>query len=85
MDFQKSYYNRDVCEPLLTKGDFQKSVPIVVVDLKHQNDNVKSLTVDLRVSFEKPESIPAKTTAYCLNLHNQIITYNPFNRDIRKL
>jgi len=84
-DFQKSYYEKDVSEPLLTKTNFQKFVPIVVVDLSHQNDTVKSSTVDLRVEFETSETIPAKTTAYCLILHDQIITYNPFNGDVRKL
>jgi len=84
-DFQKSYYNKDVCEPLLTKEDFQQFVPIVVVDLTRQNDAVKSSTVDLRIEFETSEAIPAKTTAYCLILHDQIITYNPFNGDVRKM
>jgi len=84
-DFQKSYYEKDVSEPLLTKTNFQKFVPIVVVDLSRQNDTIKSSTVDLRVEFETSETIPAKTTAYCLILHDQIITYNPFNGDVRKL
>ncbi|KAE9521243.1 hypothetical protein AGLY_018355 [Aphis glycines] len=51
-DFQKSYYERDYCEPLLSKNVFQTYVPIVVVDLSHQNDNVKSSTIDLRIEFE---------------------------------
>ncbi|KAF0752267.1 Uncharacterized protein FWK35_00021401, partial [Aphis craccivora] len=37
-DFQKSYYERDYCEPLLSKHTYQNRVPIVVVDLSHQND-----------------------------------------------
>ncbi|KAF0697282.1 Uncharacterized protein FWK35_00034002, partial [Aphis craccivora] len=52
-DFQKSYYERDYCEPLLSKNVVQTYVPIVVVDLSHQNDNVKSSTIDLRIEFEK--------------------------------
>lgn len=84
-DFQKLYYEKDYCQPLLTKSGFQKLVPIIVVDLSHQNDNIKSSTVDLRIEFETTEAVPAATSAYCLILHDQVITYNPFNNDVRKL
>ncbi|KAL4152768.1 hypothetical protein QTP88_000601 [Uroleucon formosanum] len=83
-DFQKSYYERDYSEPLLSKHIFQNYVPIVVVDLSRQNDNVKSSTVDLRIEFETDTVIPEKTAAYCLILHDQIITYNPFSGDLVK-
>ncbi|KAL4083047.1 hypothetical protein QTP88_028377 [Uroleucon formosanum] len=84
-DFQKSYYEREYCEPLLSKHIFQNYVPIVVVDLSRQNDNVKSSTVDLRIEFETDTVLPENTAAYCLILHDQIITYNPFSGDVRKL
>ena len=84
-DFQKSYYERDYCEPLLSKHIFQNYVTIAVVDLSHQNDNVKSSSIDLRIEFETNTSIPQNTAAYCLILHDQIITYNPFSGDVRKL
>ncbi|KAL4092500.1 hypothetical protein QTP88_027001 [Uroleucon formosanum] len=84
-DFQKSYYEREYCKPLLSKHIFQNYVPIVVVDLSRQNDNVKSSTVDLRIEFETDTVLPEKTAAYCLILHDQIITYNPFSGDVRKL
>lgn len=84
-DFQKSYYERDYSHPLLSKHIFQTYVPIVVVDLSHQNDNVKSSSVDLRIEFETDTPIPDKTSAYCLIIHDQIITYNPFSGDVRKL
>ncbi|XP_022160906.1 uncharacterized protein LOC111027011 [Myzus persicae] len=48
-DFQKSNYDREYSEPLLSKTIFQQFVPIIVVDLSRQNDNVKSSTVDLRI------------------------------------
>jgi len=55
------------------------------VDLTRQNDNVKSSNVDLRVEFETLETIPANAAAHCLIVHDQIITYNPFNGNVRKL
>lgn len=83
-DFQKSYYDKDA-KPILSKNKFQQFAPLIVVDLLRQNDNVKSSTIDLRVEFETETAIPEKTAAYCLILHDQIITYNPFNGDVRKL
>lgn len=84
-DFQKSYYSKVNCKPLLSKEDFQNHAPLIVVDLSHQNDAVKSSTVDLRIEFETEVVIPAATAAYCLILHDQVITYNPFNGDVKKL
>lgn len=84
-EFQKSYYEREYSDPLLPKNIFQQFVPIIVVDLSQQNDNVKSSTVDLRIEFETDKAIPAKTADYCLILHYQIITYNPINGDVRNL
>ncbi|KAE9545026.1 hypothetical protein AGLY_000569 [Aphis glycines] len=84
-DFQKSYYEGDYCEPLLSKNVFQTYVPIVLVDLSRQNDNVKSSTIDLRVEFETDTVISEKIAAYCLILHDQIIPYNPFSGDVGKL
>ena len=84
-EFQKSYYGRDNVTPLLTRSEFKTNCPITVVDMSRQNDNVKTSTVDLRIEFEAEEAFPASTSAYCLILHDQIITYNPFNGEVRTL
>lgn len=84
-DFQKSYYDREYSAPLLSRNKFTSFTPIVVIDLSRQNDNVKTSTVDLRIEFETDVAVPEKTAAYCLILHDQIVTYNPFNGDVRKL
>ncbi|XP_050059846.1 uncharacterized protein LOC126551118 [Aphis gossypii] len=60
-EFQKSYYEREYSDPLISKNIFQQFVPIRVVDLSRQNDNVKSSTVDLPIEFETDKAIPAKT------------------------
>jgi hypothetical protein len=84
-DFQKSYYDRSTPSPLLPRKKFQDFTPITVIDLSHQNDNVKSATVELRVEFEITVDVLAKTSAYRLILHDQVITYNPFSGQVRKL
>jgi len=84
-EFQKSYYGHDDVTPLLNRSDFKNSSPIIVIDMSRQNDNVKMSTVDLRIELEADEAFPASTSAYCLILHDQIITYNPFNGEVRTL
>ncbi|KAL4091098.1 hypothetical protein QTP88_025838 [Uroleucon formosanum] len=84
-EFQKSYYGHDDVTPLLNRSDFKNLSPIAVVDMSRQNDNVKMSTVDLRIELEADEAFPTSTSAYCLILHDQIITYNPFNGEVRTL
>ena len=85
VEFQKFYYGHDEVTPLLNRSDFKNLFPIIVVDMSKQNDNVKMSTVDLRIELEADEAFPASTSAYCLILHDQIITYNPFNGEVRTL
>ncbi|VVC38050.1 Hypothetical protein CINCED_3A014564 [Cinara cedri] len=84
-EFQKSYYGRDNVTPLLTRSEFKTYAPIIVIDMSRQNDNLKTSTVDLRIEFEADIPFPPSTSAYCLILHDQIITYNPFNGVVRVL
>jgi len=84
-EFQKSYYGHDNVTPLLSRSDFKNLSPIIIVDMSRQNDNVKTPTVDLRIEIETDTPFPASTSAYCLILHDQIITYNPFNGEVRTL
>jgi len=42
-------------------------------------------TVDLRIELDADEALPTATSAYCLILHDQIISYNPFNGEVRTL
>ncbi|KAF0721000.1 Uncharacterized protein FWK35_00032683 [Aphis craccivora] len=53
--------------------------------MSRQNDNVKTPIVDLRIEIETDVAFPASTSTYCLILHDQIITYKPFNGEMRTL
>lgn len=63
-DFQKAYYGKDKCEPLLLKKTFQEYALIIIVDLSCQNNNVKSSSINLPVEFETDNTIEEKTAAY---------------------
>lgn len=82
--FQSSYYGRSN-SPLLSPGKYKSYSPIVVIDCSKQNESVKSSTVDIRIEFETEDKIPANTTAYCLILHDTIVTYTPLTGVVRKM
>lgn len=80
--FQSSYYGkRD--SPLLSPADFISTYPIFVIDCSKQNESIKSSTVDIRLEFETAVNIPKDTTAYCLVLHDTIVTYTPLSGTVK--
>ena len=82
--FQSSYYNKNN-NPLLTPAKFLTHAPIVVIDCSKQNEAVKSSAVDIRVEFEFENNVPEKTTAYCLILHDTIVTYTPLTGMVKRV
>lgn len=82
--FQASYYGRSN-QPLLSPTDFESKAPIVVIDCSKQNESVKSSTVDIRLEMEFEDETPDGTSAYCLILHDSIVTYTPLTGIIKKV
>lgn len=82
--FQASYYGK-TNTPLLTPDKFASEAPIVVIDCSKQNESIKSSTVDIRLELEFEENIPAHTTAYCLIIHDTIVTYTPLTGMVKKV
>lgn len=75
--FQESYYHKHIGEPCLTMSKFRDLATVIVIDCSHQNETLKSGSVDIRLEFETNKNIPAATTAYCLIIHDRIVNYNP--------
>lgn len=76
--FQSSYYGK-MNTPLLDPEQFATKAPIVIIDCSKQNESVKSSSVDIKIEMEFNENIPADTSAYCLILHDKIVTYTPLS------
>lgn len=74
--FQNSYYGK-VNTPLLTPSEFNSKAPIVIIDCSKQNESVKSSSVDIKLELEFETNVPTNTTAYCLIIHDKIVTYTP--------
>lgn len=82
--FQSSYYEK-INTPLLPPKTFVEYAPIAVIDCSKQNESVKSSTVDIRLEMEFEDNVPANTSAYCLILHDSLVTYTPLTGTVRKV
>jgi hypothetical protein len=81
-NFQRSYYNTEP-RPLLSYVDFLKS-PVFVIDCSKQVENIKTVSVDVRIEIEATQSFPANTSAYCFISHDRIIEYTPLTNVVRR-
>lgn len=82
--FQESYYEKSIRNPILSPSTFLSNAPIIVIDTSKQNDSATASSVDVQLEIEASESLTG-VTAYCLLIHDRIVEYVPFTREVRKL
>ncbi|XP_044019512.1 uncharacterized protein LOC122859894 [Aphidius gifuensis] len=82
-NFGDSYYETKL--NLFSKDFFINRTPFIVIDCSKQNETLKTGAVDVRLEFESKGNFPARTTAYCLILHDNIIQYRPISGIVHKL
>lgn len=85
--FQESFYHdrpASCAAPMLTLTEFRENAPIVVIDCSHQNEALKKGIIDIRVEFQTRAAVPDQTCAYCLIVHDNMITYNPYSNIVNK-
>ncbi|KAE9525819.1 hypothetical protein AGLY_014045 [Aphis glycines] len=82
--FQESYYEKSIRNPILSPSTFLTHAPIIVIDTSKQNDSATASSVDVQLEIEASESLSG-VTAYCLLIHDRIVEYVPFTREVRKL
>lgn len=82
--FQSSYYNKED-EPLLTRDQFIKKAPLIVIDCSKQKDYLQTNAVVFRLEFETSTNVAGNTTAYCLVLHDRVFTYNALTKAVKQL
>ncbi|KAF0707087.1 Uncharacterized protein FWK35_00034698, partial [Aphis craccivora] len=70
--FQESYYEKNIRNLILSPSNFLNA-PIATAS-----------SVDVQLEIEASESLTG-VTAYCLLIHDRIVEYVPFSREIRKL
>jgi len=84
INFQKSYYGCE-SQPLLSLENFKDKAAIIVLDVTHQNESVKSGPIDIRIDVKTLNNIPSKTSAYCLIIHDKLFEYTPLLNEVRKI
>jgi hypothetical protein len=84
--FQSTYHNlkENEVSPQLTYTQF-KDHPLFVFDVSHQNEAIKSSTIDLKIEMESDKSFDENICAYCLILYDSIAEYTPLTGIVRKL
>ncbi|KAJ8910637.1 hypothetical protein NQ315_012942 [Exocentrus adspersus] len=82
--FQRSYYEKEN-EPIFTPSEFKKFTPLVVIDCSHQNESLKSGSVEIRLEFETNKDISPNTSCYALIIHDRLVKYNPLTSSVRIL
>lgn len=69
---------------MLTFEEFRTIAPIIVIDCSNQNETLKKSIIDVRIQFQTRENIPANTSAYCLIVHDNIVSYNPYSNIVNR-
>lgn len=81
-DFQKSYYNRELFDPMLNYSQYSSS-PVFVIDCNHQPEAIKSSTVDVKLEFQtRKQKFPKDTKVYALVIHDSFVSYNLLNGSV---
>lgn len=86
--FQETFYHdraSNTAVPLLTYEEYSANAPIIVIDCSRQNETLKKSIVDIRIEFQTRENIAADTAAYCLIIHDNLVTYNPYSNIVNKV
>lgn len=81
--FQSSYYG-SVSQPIIDLNMFKTKTPLYVIDCSHQNDSIKTGSVDVRIEFETKKNFPPNTTAYCLLLHDSHLIYTLLTGTVKR-
>lgn len=84
--FQESYYHdrAELPDPYMSINEFNTVGSLVLFDCSRQHEAIKSSMIDIRLEIETRENIPANTRAFCLIIHDNIISYNPFTSIVSK-
>lgn len=55
------------------------------MDVTHQNETIKSRSMDIKLEFRTNENGPENTSAYCLLIQDRVRDYVPLTGEIRKV
>lgn len=84
LQIQQSYY------PQFPRNQFMEMYPnfvnraLFTFDCSRGDDSLLNSTVDVRIEINTRQNIPPNTSAYCVLIHDNIVTYSPFDGVVNK-
>lgn len=82
---EKYYFDRSSYTALLSYEEYLERAPLIAIDCSRQSDTIKKGLVDVRLEFQTKGNVPANTTAYCLIIHENMISYSPYSNIVSKV
>lgn len=84
--FQESFYHdRMYSRPLLTFTEYKSIAPLIVIDCSRQNETIKKSVIDIRIEMQTKTNLTQTTTMYCMIIHENIISYNPYTSIVNRM
>lgn len=85
INIQQSYYGPNSADsPFYLARDSFGSRTIFAIDCSNSDDSLLNSTVDVRIEINARTNIAANTVAYCLIIHDNVISYSPFDGIVSK-
>lgn len=84
--FQESYYhsNNRVKATMFSYADFKAIAPLFIFDCSRQSETIKTSMIDIRLEIQARTNFPANTTGYCMIIHDNLISYNPYSNVVTR-
>lgn len=84
--FQESFYHDKInSRPLLTFTEFKTIAPLIVIDCSRQNEILKKSVIDVRIEMQTKTNLIQTTTMYCMIIHENVISYNPYTSIVNRM
>lgn len=84
-NIQQSYYGPNSSDSPFGVGRTTfGSRTLFAIDCSHSDDSLLNSTVDVRIEINARANIAANTVAYCLIIHDNVVSYSPFDGVVRK-
>ena len=85
--FKREFYgfNSFVGGTQVNFATFKSLFPIIVFDVRHQSEKIKTGVVDIQLNFTFNDVVPANTTLYSITISDRIFKLKSDGKDLTML
>ena len=86
-NFKKEYYsfNSLVGGTQVNFPAFKSLFPIIVFDVRHQSERLKSGVVDINLKFNFNDDVPANTAAYAIIISDRMYKFESDGKNLKMI